>query len=83
MGSLDEMLAVIELSQHLISSSKTVRPIIPRGARCVEHVKIMSSAVCSLAPHIRFDYQLKKYFVKIMIICLIVTFFEKCCQANA
>ena len=51
---LDQMLAVIELSQHLVSSSKTVRPIIPRGARCVGHVKIMWSAVCSLAPHSHF-----------------------------
>ena len=48
------MLAVVELSQHLVSSSKTVRPIIPRGARCAGHVKIMWSAVCSLAPHSRF-----------------------------
>ena len=51
---LDQMLAVIELSQHLVSSSKTVRPIIPRGARCVGYVKIMWSAVCSLAPHSHF-----------------------------
>ena len=51
---LDQMLAVIELSQHLVSSSKTVRPIIPRGAQCVGHVKIMWSAVRSLAPHSHF-----------------------------
>ena len=37
----DQMLAVMELSQHLVSSSKTVRPIIPRGARCMEHAKII------------------------------------------
>ena len=52
--SLDQMLAVIKLNQHLVSSSKTVRPIISRGARCVGHVKIMWSAVCSLAPHSHF-----------------------------
>ena len=51
---LDQMLAVIELSQHLVSSSKTVRPIIPRGAPCVGYVAIMWSAVCSLAPHSHF-----------------------------
>ena len=51
---LDQMLAVIELSQHLVSSSKTVWPTISRGARCVGHVKIMWSAVCSLAPHLQF-----------------------------
>ena len=51
---LDQMLAVMELSQHLVSSSKTVRLIIPRGARCMEHAKIMWSAICSLAPHWHF-----------------------------
>ena len=39
---------------HLALSSKTVRPIISRGARCMGHVKIMWSAVCSLAPHLHF-----------------------------
>ena len=51
---LDQMLAVMELSQHLVSSSKTIRSIIPRGARCVGHVEIMWSAVCSLEPHSHF-----------------------------
>ena len=51
----DQMLAVMELSQHLVSSCKTVRPIIHRGARCMGYVKIMLSAVfCSLAPHLHF-----------------------------
>ena len=50
----DQMLTVTELSQHLVLSIKTVRPIIPRGARCVGHAKIMCSAVCSLAPHSHF-----------------------------
>ena len=48
---LDQMLAVTELSQHLVTSSKTVKLIIPRGARCMGHVEIMLSAVCSLEPH--------------------------------
>ena len=51
---LDQMLAVMELIQDLVSSSKTVRPIIPRGARCMGHVKIMRFKVCSLAPHSHF-----------------------------
>ena len=51
---LDQMLAVMDLSQHHVSSSKTVRPIFPRVARCMGHVKIMWSAVCSLAPHSHF-----------------------------
>ena len=48
------MLTAREFSQHLVSSSKTVRPNIPRGARCVGHCEIMWSAVCSLAPHSQF-----------------------------
>ena len=51
---LDQVVAVMELSQHLVSSSKTVRPIIPWGARCTEDVKIMLSEVCLLAPHSHF-----------------------------
>ena len=51
---LDQILAVMELSQHLVSSFKTVRPIISQDARCMGHVKIMWSAVCSLAPHLHF-----------------------------
>ena len=54
LGCVDQMLAVIELSQLLVSLSKTVRPIIPLGARCVGHVKIMWSAVCSLVSHLPF-----------------------------
>ena len=50
----DQMLAVMELSQHIVSSSKTVRPIIPRGPGCMGHVKIMRSTVCSLATHSHF-----------------------------
>ena len=51
---LNQMLAVMELRQHLLSSFKTVRPVIPPDARCMGHVKIMWSAVCSLAPHSHF-----------------------------
>ena len=51
---LDQILAVMDLIQDLVSSSKTVRPIILRGARCMGHVKIMQFKVCSLAPHSHF-----------------------------
>ena len=47
---LDQMLTVMELSQHLVSSLKTVKPIIPRGTRCMGHLKIMCSTVCLPAP---------------------------------
>ena len=57
----DQMLSVIELSQHLVSSSKTVRPIIPRGTRCMGYAKIMWSAVCSLAPHSHFAEEARPY----------------------
>ena len=50
----DQMLAVIVLSQHRVSSSKTVSPRIPLGARCVGHTRITCSAVCSTAPHSQF-----------------------------
>ena len=51
---LDQMLAVMSLSQHRVSSSKTVRPRAPCGARCIGHAVSTWSAVCSEAPHSQF-----------------------------
>ena len=51
---LNQMLAVVLLSQHRVSSSKTVRPRDPCGARCIEHAISTWSAVCSEAPHSQF-----------------------------
>ena len=51
---LDQMLAVMPLSQHRVSSSKTVRPRAPCGARCIEHAVRTWSVVCSEAPHSQF-----------------------------
>ena len=51
---LDQMLAVMLLSQHRVSSSKTVRPRAPCGARCIGHAVSTWSAVCSEAPHSQF-----------------------------
>ena len=48
---LNQMLAVMLLSQHRVSSSKTVRPRAPCGARCIGHAVRTWSAVCSEAPH--------------------------------
>ena len=48
---LNQMLAVMSLSQHRVSSSKTVRPRAPCGAGCMEHAIGTWSAVCSAAPH--------------------------------
>ena len=48
------MLAVVLLSQHRVSSSKTVRPCAPCGARCIGHAVSTWSAVCSEAPHSQF-----------------------------
>ena len=48
------MLAVMSLSQHRVSSSKTVRPRAPCGARCIGHTISTWSAVCSEAPHSQF-----------------------------
>ena len=50
-----QMLAVMVLSQHRVSTFKTVSPRIPVGARCTGHVRIICSAVCSAAPHSQFD----------------------------
>ena len=51
---LDQMLAVMLLSQHRVSSSRTVRPRAPCGARCMGHIVSTWYAVCSEAPHSRF-----------------------------
>ena len=51
---LDQMLAVMSLSQHRVSSSKTVRPRAPCGARCIGHAVSTWSAVCSEALHSQF-----------------------------
>ena len=50
----DQMLAVMSLSQHRVSSSKTVRPRAPCGARCIGHAVSTWSEVCSKAPHSQF-----------------------------
>ena len=51
---MNQMLAVLLLSQHQISSFKTVRPRAPCGARCIGHAVSTWSAVCSEAPHSQF-----------------------------
>ena len=51
---LNQMLAVLLLSQLRVSSSKTVRPHAPCGARCIGHAVSTWSAVCSEAPHSQF-----------------------------
>ena len=51
---LNQMLAVVLLSQQRVSSSKTVRPRAPCGARCIGHAVSIWSAVCSEAPHSQF-----------------------------
>ena len=51
---LDQMLAVMSLSQHRVSSSKTVRPRAPCGARCIRHAVSIWSVVCSEPPHSQF-----------------------------
>ena len=51
---LNQMLAVVLLSQHRVLSSKTVRPRAPCGAQCIGHAVSTWSAVCSVAPHSQF-----------------------------
>ena len=50
---LDQMLAV-QLSQHRVSSSKTVRPRAPCAPQCIGHAVRTWSAVCSEAPYSQF-----------------------------
>ena len=51
---LDQMLAVMSLSQHRVSSSKTVRSRAPCGAQCIGHAVSTWSVVCSEVPHSQF-----------------------------
>ena len=51
---LNQILAVVLLSQHRVLSSKTVRPRSPCDARCIGHAVSTWSAVCSEAPHSQF-----------------------------
>ena len=51
---LDQMRAVMSLSQHRVSSSKTVRPRAPCGVQCIGHAVSTWSAVCSEVPHSQF-----------------------------
>ena len=51
---LNQMLAVVLLSQHRVSSSKIVRPRAPCGARCIRHAVSTWSVVCSEVPHSQF-----------------------------
>ena len=53
-NSPGSMLTVRNFSQHLVSSSKTVKPDILQVARWVGHCKIMWFAVCWVAPHSQF-----------------------------
>ena len=41
LNCLGQMLTVKDFSQHLVSSSKTIRPNIPRGAQCMGHCEVM------------------------------------------
>ena len=58
---LDQMLAVMSLSQHRVSSSKTVRPRAPCGAQCIGHAVSTWSAVCSEEPHSQFGEEARPY----------------------
>ena len=51
---LNQMLAMVLLSQHQLLLSKTIRPHAPCGARCIGHAIRTWSAICSEAPHSQF-----------------------------
>ena len=50
---LYQMLAVMVLSQHRVSSSKTVISCAPCGARRMGHAVRTWSSVCSITPHLQ------------------------------
>ena len=52
---------VMLLSQHRVSSSKTVRPSVPCGARCMGHAVSTWSTVCSEAPHSQFGEEARPH----------------------
>ena len=54
LNCLNQMLAVVLLSQHQVLSSKTVRPCAPCGAQCIGHAVRTWSAVCLEVPHLQF-----------------------------
>ena len=58
---LNQMLAVVLLSQHRVSSSKTIRPHAPYGARCIGHAVRTWSAVCSEVPHPQFGEEARPH----------------------
>ena len=58
---LNQMLAVMILSQYRVSSSKTVRLRAPCGARCIGHAVSTWSAVCSEAPHSQFGEEARPH----------------------
>ena len=53
---LGQMLNARVLSQHLVSSSNTIRPDIPWSARCVGHCKMIWLEVCSVAAYSQFKH---------------------------
>ena len=58
---LNQMLVVMLLSQHQVSSSKIVRPRAPCGARCIGHAVSTWSAVYSEVPHSQFDEEARSH----------------------
>ena len=62
LNCLDQMLVVVLLSQHRVSSSKNVRPRAPYSARCIGHAVSTWSAVCSEAPHSQFGEGARPHF---------------------
>ena len=59
--SLNQMLAVMLLSQYQISSSKTVKPRALCGAQCIEHTVSTWSAVCSEVLHSQFGKEARPH----------------------
>ena len=69
---LNQMLAVMSLSQHRVSSSKTVRPRAPCGARCIGHAVSTWSAVCLEASHSQFGEGTRPLFIIVLLFLVVI-----------
>ena len=58
---LNQMLAVVLLSQHRVSSYKTVRSCAPCDAQCIGHTVSTWSVVCSEVPHPQFGEEVRPH----------------------
>lgn len=60
-GSQTVLVRYCDIIEYFSSSSKIVRPMIPRDARCAKHCEIMWSAVCTVALYSQLGKEARPY----------------------